>query len=65
MGMKCRPRRLGMGKIAKYININQQNKGDKPRVGIELLFVGSRGSDHVVLEWLCSPREDTAPGNVL
>ena len=65
MGMKCRPRRSGMGKIAKYIDINQQNQGDKPRVGMELLFVGSRGSDHVVLEWLCSPREDTAPGNVL
>ena len=32
---------------------------------IELLFAGSRGSSHVVLEWLCFPREDIAPGSVL
>ena len=32
---------------------------------IELLFVDFRGSSHVVLEWLCFPRDDIAPGSVL
>ena len=32
---------------------------------IQLLFVDFRGSSHVVLEWLCFPRDDIAPGSVL
>ena len=31
---------------------------------VQLLFVDFRGSSHVVLEWLCSLRDDIAPGSV-
>ena len=31
---------------------------------IQLLFVDFRGSSHAILEWLCSLRDDIAPGSV-